>query len=266
MSARALARGNPYLALWLLTFRSFSRYFRFDCEGFENLRGKSCLVVGYHGSPFPVDVFMLSVKVYDELGYMLPAIWLRTWGSAPVLRQMVPALSGFLGEPSPDAMRDLIDQGKHLVLLPGGSREGLRPFWRRYRLDWGDRVGYVKLALTYRLQIVPVASSGTDGAWIGLVDGYRLSKRLFGHGGVPLWLGIGPMGPWPLSPPWPVKVRQRLGAPIDLESLRRPGQTDDELVESANAFVQRTVQDMLDDLNGRYTRRSGMSDGNGARR
>ena len=30
------------------------------------------------------------------LGYMLPAIWLRAWGRIPVLRSMVPALSGFL--------------------------------------------------------------------------------------------------------------------------------------------------------------------------
>jgi len=174
---------------------------------------------------------------------------------------MVPALSGYLGEPPPDAMRDLIGQGKHLVLLPGGSREGLRPFWRRYRVDWGDRVGYLKLALRYGLPIVPVASSGTDGGWIGLVDGYRLSKRLFGHGGIPLWLGIGPMGLWPLSLPWPVKVRQRLGAPIDLETLRRPGQTDDELIQGANALVQSTVQAMLDDLNGRAARGTGAGNG-----
>ncbi len=242
-------RENPYLGAWLAMFRAFSRYFRFQCEGFEHLRGPPSLIVGYHGSPFPVDVFMLSVKIYDELGYMLPAIWLRAWGQLPLLRNMVPALDGYLGEPSAEAMQKLVRDGKHLVVLPGGSREGLRPFWRRYQVDWGDRVGYLKLALKHDLPIVPVASSGTDEGWVGLVDGYGLSKRLFGHGGVPLWLGVGPTGLWPLSPPWPIKVRQRLGPPIDLRALRRPGQSDDDFLHAASSHVQRVVQGMLDDLN-----------------
>jgi 1-acyl-sn-glycerol-3-phosphate acyltransferase len=236
-----------------------SKYFRFECEGFDNLRTQSSLIVGYHGSPFPVDVFMLSARVHDELGYMLPAIWLRTWGQIPGLRTMVPALSGFLSEPNAEEMKTLVSQGKHLVVLPGGSREGMRPFWRRYRLEWGDRVGYLKLALRHGLPIIPIASSGTDGGWLGLVDGYRLSKRLFGHGGVPVWLGVGPLGIWPLSPPWPVKVRQRIGTPIDLGSLKRPNQTEDEFLRHANEHVQRVVQGMLDDLNGRAPSSAGVA-------
>lgn len=241
--------GNPYLTAWLTLFRGMSKYFRFECEGFEHLRACASLIVGYHGSPFPVDVFMLSTRVYDELGYMLPAIWLRTWGNVPMLRAMVPALSGFLSEPSPEEMDALIRERKHLVVLPGGSREGMRPFWRRYRLEWGDRVGYLKLALKYDLPVIPIASSGTDEGWWGLVDGYRLSKRLFGHGGVPVWLAVGPVGLWPFSPPWPVKVRQRIGAPIDLRSLRRPNQSEDEFLSAANEHVQRVVQGMLNELN-----------------
>src|SRR5437773_690256 len=132
------AAPNPYLYAWLTLFRGMSKYFRFECEGFENLRTRTSLLVGYHGSPFPVDVFMLSTRVHDELGYILPAIWLRTWGEIPVLRSMVRALSGFLSEPNSAEMQSLIREGKHLVVLPGGSREGMKPFWRRYRLEWGD--------------------------------------------------------------------------------------------------------------------------------
>jgi 1-acyl-sn-glycerol-3-phosphate acyltransferase len=244
---------NPYLSGWLFLFRTLSKYFRFECEGFEHLRTSTSLIVGYHGSPFPVDVFMLSARVHDELGYMLPAIWLRTWGRIPVLRSMVPALNGFLAEPTPPEMAVLIRRRQHLVVLPGGSREGMRPFWRRYELEWGSRVGYLKLALRYDLPIIPIASSGTDEGWWGLVDGYRLSKRLFGHGGVPVWLAVGPLGLWPFSPPFPVKVRQRVGAPIDLKNLRRPNQSEDEFLRDANDYVKRVVQGMLDELNGRVS-------------
>jgi hypothetical protein len=32
------------------------------------------------------------------------------------------------------------------------------------------------------------------------------------------WLGLGPLGPHPLSPPFPVRMRQLVGAPIDPRS------------------------------------------------
>ena len=60
----------PYLKIWLATFKAFSRYFRYEVEGFEHLRDtRSALVVGYHGGPWAFDLFMLSVRMYEELGY-----------------------------------------------------------------------------------------------------------------------------------------------------------------------------------------------------
>lgn len=229
-----------YRRAWLAWFGLLRRYFRFQVEGFEHLcGGRSALLVGYHGMPHPLDVFMLSVEVERRLGYVLPAIWLDSWGKLPLLREMVPALNGFLGRPGPDEMRDLLACGRHLVVLPGGSREGLRPFWRRYTLDWGARRGYLDLARAFDLPIVPMAASGVDGAWLGLNDGYRLSKRLFGHGGVPLWLGLGVGGLWPVAPPWPVRIRLRIGPPLDVRGLEP---------EEADRRVRAAVQGLLDEL------------------
>lgn len=229
---------------WLGWFGLLRRYFRFRVDGFQHLcGGRSALLVGYHGMPHPLDVFMLSVEVERRLGYVLPAVWLDTWGRLPLLREMVPALNGFVGPPTPADMRALVASGRHLVVLPGGSREGLRPFWRRGRLEWGERRGYLRLAAEWDLPIVPMAASGVDLAWVGLNDGYQLSKRLFGHGGVPLWLGLGIGGPWPFAPPWPVSIQLRIGPPIALADV--PGADPELRLREADRRVRAAVQSLL---------------------
>jgi hypothetical protein len=66
-----------------------------------------------------------------------------------------------------------------------------------------------------------------------------LSRRLFGTEGFPTWLGLGLGGVWPLALPFPVKIRQQVGAPIRIASLS---------LEQAHARVTATLQAMLDGL------------------
>jgi hypothetical protein len=51
-------------------------------------------------------------------------------------------------------------------------------------------------------------------------------------------VGLG--GSWPFALPFPVKIRQRIGAPIRLDR--------DTPLEEANAHVTSTLQSMLDAL------------------
>src|SRR5262249_44346269 len=93
--------------------------------------------------------------------------------------------------------------------------EGCRSFRHRYEVDWGDRTGYLRLAIRHRLPIIPIAAHGVDDGYLGLNDGHALGKRLGAPYRLPLWLGIGLWGPFPLSPPLPVKTPQLVGEPID---------------------------------------------------
>ena len=79
-------------------------------------------------------------------------------------------------------------------------------------------------------------------------DGYAWSKRLLGVGTVPLWLGVGVGGLWPLSLPWQVRIRQRIGQAIDLAPLRARHADDERFVSTAHALVTGTLQSMLDEL------------------
>ena len=115
-------------------------------------------------------------------------------------------------------------------------------------MNWGRRTGYLKLALRLGLPVVPVACLGTDDTYIGLNDGDTWSRRLRAPKGLPVWLGLGPLGLWPLSPPFPVKLTQRIGAPIELPPT---APRDRPAMQGLHGQVTAAVQGLLDDLRAR---------------
>jgi hypothetical protein len=145
----------------------------------------------------------------------------------------------------------VVARGEHVVVTPGGTREGCRSFRDRYRVAWGESVGYLRLALKYRLPIVPVAAAGADDTYFALTDGPALGRRL----GLPRdwqwlpWLGIGPLGPFPLSPPFPVRLRQLVGDPIHVAGAASPDDRDALL--ALHRRVTAAVQALLDRARGR---------------
>jgi 1-acyl-sn-glycerol-3-phosphate acyltransferase len=242
-----MTSGRVPLRLWLAYWRLLQRYHRYSVDGLEHLDGpRAALIVGYHGRPFAYDMCMLTVALYDRLGYLPHGIVHRGMKRLPVLGWMVDGL-GFLTGDDDDVTR-AVSRGEHIVVTPGGAREGCRSFRRRYRVDWGSGVGYLRLALRHGLSIVPVAAAGADDAYIGLNDADRLGRRL----GLPRdwrwipWLGIGPLGPYPFSPPFPVRMRQLVGEPIDLRRDSDIALDDRPALLHLHDRVQRVVQELLD--------------------
>ena len=254
MASRAtLASGrrkpSPNVRIPLATFRFWTQYFRFETEGFEVLATtEPSLIVGYHGGPWTFDLWMLGARMYDELGYFPRASWHRIWWQFPALRQAVTELGGLPGPPTDADVIAVKSRGEHLVMAPGGTREALRPFWKSHCVDFGRRRGYLRLAHAHDLPIIPVVASGLDETFLGLNDGHALSRRLFGRGDAPAWLALGLGGIWPCALPFPVKIRQRVGAPIRLGSLPDSVADGDDAVERVHAHVTTTLQSMLDEL------------------
>jgi 1-acyl-sn-glycerol-3-phosphate acyltransferase len=234
---------------WLRGWGLARRYHRFEVHGIERLDTRRAhLVVGYHGRPIAYDLCMLSVTLHERLGYLPHGIVHQAF-DAPLLRDVVDAL-GFVTRDGP-ALATAVARGEHVVVLPGGTREGCRSFRRRYRVDWGERLGYLDLAVRHGLPIIPVASTGVDDGYIGMWDGHALGKCLGVPARLPLWLGFGPLGPWPFSPPFPVRIRTHVGAPIDVPALapRRTGERAEWL--AVHTRVMTAVQSLLDVARGR---------------
>jgi hypothetical protein len=232
---------------WIEYWRMWQRYHRYSIEGLEQLDGgRAMLIAGYHGRPLAFDMCMFTVAYYDRYGALPHGIVHRGLDSFPPLKAFTDAL-GFVTDDGP-AMHAAVAAGEHIVVTPGGGQEGCRSFQHRYKVAWQGRLGYVRLAAKYGLPIVPVAASGADHTYIGLNNAEELGRRL----GVPhrwafaLWLGIGPLGVYPFSPPFPVRIRQYVGAPIDPWKGRpRPGASEATL-QRVHARVVAAVQDLLD--------------------
>ncbi len=241
----ALVRGT-----WITLWRAAQRYYGYTVEGFEHLaRPGSALVVGYHGSPFAWDMCMLMVRVYDRLGYFPHGIVHRGVDGIPPLKWLTDELGCVTADG--DRLTEAVLMGEHIFTTPGGTSEACRGLADRYRVDWGQHLGYLRLALRHRLPIVPVAAAGTDGAYIGLNDANALGRKL----GLPrdwswiAWLGVGPLGIFPFSPPFPVRMRQLIGTPIDLQAMGvRAG--DERSLVRAHQHVTGVVQDLLDRARG----------------
>ena len=239
------------LRAWLGLFGAMRAYHRYDIVGLDRILAlrRPALLVGYHGRPIAYDLCMLGVTLHERLGYLPHGIVHGAVEQQPVMKWVADGL-GFVTGDGP-AVDEVVRRGEHICVQPGGTREGCRSFRHRYELAWGDRVGYLHMALRHGLPIVPIAASGIDDGYIGLNDGYALGKRLGAPGRLPLWLGMGLFGPFPFSPPLPVKITQRIGEPIDLEAEGPVDRGDRAAVLRLHATVKRAVQALLDAGRGR---------------
>jgi hypothetical protein len=96
------------------------------------------------------------------------------------------------------------------------------------------------------LRIIPVAAAGSDDAYIGLNDGYALGRRIGLPRGWALWFGLGPLGLFPFSPPFPVRFHQLVGKPIDLDAGGRIDPNDRAALLRVHKKVTATVQKLLE--------------------
>src|SRR5262249_1175334 len=161
---------------------------RFEVHGLDRLDGLgSALLVGYHGRPIAHDLCMLSVTLHERYGYVPHGVVDAAVGQSRAMKWGSDDL-GFVSGDGPaaqgagrrgggggggrgggrgegglvtgdgPAVEEAVRRGELHVVEPGGTREGCRSFRHRYRVDWGERTGYLRLALRHRLPIVPIAA------------------------------------------------------------------------------------------------------------
>jgi 1-acyl-sn-glycerol-3-phosphate acyltransferase len=238
---------NLQLAIWLPYWRFWKFYHRYTVEGLEQLDGPQAkLIAGYHGRGLAIDMCILNIAIYDRLHYMPHSLMHRAGALVPFWRWMWDGL-GFFVIDGP-ALAAAVKRGEHLIVTPGGALEACRRWDDSYRVDWGNHTGYVRLAVKYQLPIVPVAAAGADGTYIGLNDGPAFGSRI----GIPkdwaylAWLGLGPLGPYPWSPPFPVRFHQIVGTPIDPRDDGVTSQRDREGLLRVHRRVTASVQTLID--------------------
>lgn len=74
----------------------------------------------------------------------------------------------------------LMRRGEVLLVFPGGSREASKRHGEQYRLVWGDRLGFARLAIEHGAALVPFAQVGADDAFDIRLDPDQLMRGPIG--------------------------------------------------------------------------------------
>jgi 1-acyl-sn-glycerol-3-phosphate acyltransferase len=231
---------------WITAWQLAGKYHRYEVEGLENLDDQPALVCGYHGRSLAADMCILAATMEKRYGYLPHCFVHRSLEIMPGLTKVIDALGFLTGDA--ESIAEAIERKEHIVVTPGGAVEGMRTFYDNYRVEWKSK-GYAKLAIKYQLPIVPVAAAGADETYYGLLDGEELATRLglSAKWAWAPWTGLGPLGLYPFSPPFPVKFYQIVGKPIPTEGLCGDKSEDvDHLHDQVTLAVQTLLTQALE--------------------
>jgi len=236
----------------------FVAWFRPEVRGFERLPTSGpFLVVGNHsGGQIPPDIPVLLTAWWRERGEderiyaLFHSFFLALPGVGPVMVR-----AGAL-EAGAEAAEAVLRDGAILLDYPGGDHEVFRPWKDRNRIDFGGRLGFVRLALRTGVPVVPAVSVGAHETLVVLTRGEGLARLLHLH----TLFRIKVM-PFVLGPPWgvvpggiptfplPAKITVELLPPLDWSQRYGPDAvTDDRIVRACYDEITATMQAALDRL------------------
>lgn len=188
-------------------FEPLLRYHHFRTVGTEHLPREGAFLLIVHHTLATYDGFLLAAAVWDATGRIPRGLgddrifdipWL---GNAARRLGIVPA--------SPEAGRKILDEGHILGVAPGGMWESLRPKQERRTSRWGDRRGFVRLAIQAGVPVVLGACPAGDDIY--RVYRSRLTDAVYRrtHLPFPIARGIGPT-----ALPRPVHLTAYFSEPI----------------------------------------------------
>ena len=148
-----------------------------------------------------------------------------------------------------------MQSGAALLVYPGGDYEVHRPSWKRNRVDFDRRKGFIRLALQENVPIVPVVSIGGQETALFLSRGETLARlsgidRMFRLKVLPISLAL----PWGLNVgdmlghiPLPAKITIETLPPIDLRAEFGPDPDLDEVYDHVIGLMQDTLDALADE-------------------
>ena len=176
-----LENRNPEVIRRLVTFFRplFWRYFRPVIQGLERIpEGPGLFVANHNGALLMPDLFIFGMALYERFGIEgLPyGLGHQTGIGFPLLNRLFLPIGAVRG--SQKNAHPLLADGNRLLVYPGGELDSMRSFRHRNRIIFGNRRGYLQIALRERIPIIPVVSSGGHETLIILNEGKWLARAL----------------------------------------------------------------------------------------
>ena len=147
----------------------------------------------------------------------------------------------------------LFDSGRNVLVYPGGDIDANRPYSKRHEIVFGQRRGYIRLALRHGIPIVPVVAAGAHSTYFVLTDGRKLAEwtgisRLMRLKVLPIAWSL-PWG-WTIGPPpphlpLPTKIYVEFLDPVRFDRSGREAADDAAYVEACHERVFGPMQGAL---------------------
>ncbi|NRA65146.1 MAG: 1-acyl-sn-glycerol-3-phosphate acyltransferase [Pseudobacteriovorax sp.] len=182
-------------------------YHRHEVHGLTNIPQKGPIIIACTHSLATYDMLLLMTAVYQRFTRFPRALIDRAFYKVPKLGELMERLGCIIG--TPENAKTLLQNGEMLYLAPGGMRESLRPSDDRYRIVWGKRRGFAKLAIETGSPVILAACPRAD----DIYKVYRnpVTSWAYRQFKLPIFLARG-LGP--TFVPKPVKLDHYLSKPI----------------------------------------------------
>ncbi|MEO7328142.1 MAG: lysophospholipid acyltransferase family protein [Minicystis sp.] len=240
------------------------RWFRAEVRGLERIPEGAALLVGNHSGGFLTpDTFLFGTALYRARG--VDALPYGLAHETPLKLPWIGDLISRLGavRAGHEAAHRLFAAGHKVLVYPGGDIDAFRSSLDRDKVIFGERRGYLRLALREGVPLVPIVSAGSHDGWIVLSDGRWLAtmldtRRLLRTEVLPITLSI----PWGLSigaPPgyFPLRARILIETlpPMTFDRRGEEAAGDTAYVEHCHTLVHGAMQSALTRLAGEIRKR-----------
>jgi len=131
-------------------------------------REGAVLLVGNHTIYGLVDIPMLGLEIYEKTGRTVRGLGDHNHFALPIWRDALRRIGAVRG--TRENCARLFEAGEAVLVFPGGGREVMKHKHEKYKLIWKERVGFTRLAIQYRVPIVPFASVGVEDMFEIVVD------------------------------------------------------------------------------------------------
>ncbi len=214
---RAFVAYAPQVAERFYRYTSWvGRRLHVENDGIDRIPPGRAILIANH--TFGWDVVFPMAEIWQRLHRHVWALGEHAWWKFPFLRRLAAAVGTVDG--TAENADQLLARGELVLALPGGLREAVKPRELRYRLLWGDRYGFVRLAIHHAAPIVPLACIGADDLFDFVGNAYRRGERWLRRTGIPI-----PLPSRILPIPHLVRLRFIFGEPIVPQA--RPEQSSD---------------------------------------
>ncbi|XP_074604559.1 DGAT1/2-independent enzyme synthesizing storage lipids [Brevipalpus obovatus] len=202
-------------------------YHSYEVKGIQNIPDTGpALIVYYHGA-LPLDYYYLMAKCLLQKRRLIEAVGDKFLFSIPGWKLMMEVLHVFPG--TIQTCTNVLKNGNLLSIAPGGVREAQFGD-NSYKLIWGKRIGFAKVAIAAEAPIIPVFTVNIRESFRSFPVGRRWLKKIYDRTRLPLV---------PIYGGFPVKMTTIIGKPIEYE----PNRTPEELARLTAESIEKMIKE-----------------------